>query len=64
MDQSPFVASNVENLQDYPADIGSPMQQDEDSPVFKSSREQQLAAMDAPTPEDVEKAVGLRILLP
>lgn len=56
MDQSPFVASNVDNLQ--LADIGSPMQQDEESPVLGNDREKEIAAMKTPTPEEVGKAVS------
>lgn len=61
MDQTPFVASNVDNLQ--LADIGSPMQQDEESPVLGNDREKEIAAMKTPTPEEVEKAVSFRASL-
>ncbi|GHJ84281.1 hypothetical protein NliqN6_0683 [Naganishia liquefaciens] len=51
MDQIPFVASSV-----HLADMGSPMQQDEGQPIVPDNREQELAAIPVPTPEELAKA--------
>lgn len=53
MDQTPFLASNVDL-----SDVGSPMQEDEDSPIVLKSREQELAAIPVPTPEELAQAVS------
>lgn len=53
MDQTPFLASNVDL-----ADVSSPMQEDEDSPIVWKSREQELAAIPVPTPEELAQAVS------
>lgn len=56
MEQTPFVASNVDNLD--LADVGSPMQQDGESPVLDDDREKVIVAMKTPTAEELETAVS------
>jgi hypothetical protein len=58
-DQTPFLASNVDL-----ADAGSPMQQDEDSLLVKGTREQELAEIPVPTPDELAKAVSDSMLFP
>jgi hypothetical protein len=56
MDQIPFIASSV-----HLADMGSPMQQDEGQPIVPDNREQELAAIPVPTPEELAKAVSYQV---